>query len=334
MAEGIPELLGLHHVTAIAGDAQRNLDFYTGFLGLRLVKRTVNFDDPGTHHFYFGNRTGDPGTLLTFFPWGHIRKPRKGPGQAVAVAFRVMENTLGYWERRAAASGVIARRLPDRFGQAVLAMEDPDGLVIELIELIGASDSDEGTGLRQLAGVTLLVSETESAAALLGNVLGLTAAGRESDRSRFLLPGGAHIDLLHPSEGSKPESGKMGAGIVHHVALRVADGDSLSRWRARIVAGGLRVSQKKDRGYFESIYFRQPFEGSPTQLFELATDGPGFLIDEPVSELGTRLSLPPWLEPHRDELEARLPSLAVPGTAVWNESAASRDSSVASPEGE
>lgn len=286
---------GLHHVTALAGDAQRNLDFYARFAGLRLVKRTVNYDDPGTHHFYFGDRTGRPGSLLTFFPWGHVRKPRKGAGQVVAVAYAVAPGALEEWSRRVGEAG----RMGSRFGAPVLTIRDPDGMDLELVGAEGAADR-----LERLHSVTLCERDLERIAALLERTLGFARVGQEGNRTRFGVPGGGFFDVLHEPAA---EPGKMGAGVIHHVALRVADEAAQLAWRARLMEAGLRVSHVKDRLYFHSIYFRPP--GST--LFEIATDGPGFTIDESEAALGTSLCLPPWLEPHRADIAARLPVVDV-----------------------
>ncbi len=284
---------GLHHVTALAGDAQRNLDFYTGFAGLRLVKRTVNYDDPGTHHFYFGDRQGSPGSLLTFFPWGHVRRPRKGAGQVVAVAYAVGPEALEEWSRRAGDTG----RMGTRFGAPVLTITDPDGIDLELAAVDGAGDR-----LERLHSVTLCEHDRERTAALLEGVLGFPRTGEEGNRTRFAVPGGGFFDILHDPAA---EPGKTGAGVIHHVALRVADEAVQLDWRTRLMDAGLRVSKVKDRLYFHSIYFRPP--GST--LFEIATAGPGFTIDESEAGLGGRLCLPPWLEPHRADIAARLPAV-------------------------
>jgi glyoxalase family protein len=259
-------LLGLHHVTGLAGHVQANLDYYTHVLGLRLVKRTVNFDDPGTHHLYFGDHRGSPGTLLAFFP-GFQRRPRRGSGQIVSVAYTCPAN--------AAAA--------------------PDGLNLELV--IGEA--------RGLHSVTLCENDLEPTARFL-EMLGFAPVGVEGNRHRFELPGGAaRIDVLHEPQA---ERGRTGAGSIHHVALRVADETEQLDWRARLTNTGTRVSPVKDRLYFHSIYFREP----GGVLFEIATDGPGFAIDEPPDALGSSLCLPPWLEPTRESIETRLSSLALP----------------------
>jgi len=291
---------GLHHVTALAGPAQQNLDFYAGFLGLRLVKRTVNFDDPATHHFYFGARDGVPGTLVTFFPWGRFRPSRKGAGQAVAFAFRVAESSLTDWRHRASAAGFTTSGPETRFGETVSTIFDPDGIAVELVASPG-----EPEGLGPLHSVTLCQSALEPTADFLA-FLGFQPLQHFGERFRYQHPAGvSYLDVLHQPSA---ERGKMGAGTIHHVAFATLNEASQLDWRARLTGHGIRVSPVKDRNYFHSIYFREP----GGVLFEIATPGPGFLIDEPLAELGGRLCLPPWLEPARGALEPRLARIHVP----------------------
>jgi glyoxalase family protein len=269
------KLLGLHHVTALAGDPRRNLDFYTRVSGMRLVKRTVNFDDPASYHFYFSAGAGAPGTLLTFFPWGVPKMPdgrrgERGSGQIVNVTVRVPA-------------------LP------ASPLADPDGIGIELVQ------SPESPGIQS---VTLCEKDAGPTAAFLRDVLGLKMVREEPQRIRLELADGGRIDVLHSPEAPR---GRMAAGVVHHVALRVADEAAQLEWRERLIHAGLRVSPVKDRLYFHSIYFREP----GGVLLEIATDGPGFSIDEPEDRLGQRLCLPPWLEPVRESIERRLPPLAM-----------------------
>lgn len=254
-------LLGLHHVTALAGDPQRNQDFYTRVAGMRMIKRTVNFDDPAGHHFYFSTGTGSPGTLLTFFYWG--RRGALGSGQVAGVAMRV------------------PRAVP---------LADPDAIGIEFVE------SPDPSGIQS---VTLSEADAEPTVNFLRDVLGLKTIRQEANNTRFQLPDRAWIDVQHTPGMPR---GKMAAGIVHHVALRVADEATQLEWRRRLIRAGLRVSPVKDRLYFHSIYFREP----GGVLLEIATDGPGLAIDEPKDQLGRRLCLPPWLEPSRESIERRL----------------------------
>lgn len=307
---------GIHHVTAIAGAAQRNLDFYVGCLGLRLVKRTVNFDDPGTYHFYYGDEVGRPGTILTFFPWQGMPQGRAGPGMASATAFAVPPGSLGFWTDRFAAEAMNFEPPRERFGQQVLAFADPDGLPLELVEDPGAEARrgwEAGPvptehALRGFHGVTLCVEGYERTARLLTEVFGWEHRGEEGERIRFIAPGaeaGRVVDLrFQPNR----RPGRMGAGTGHHVAFRARDDAEQREWREALVSLGFDVTPVVDRDYFHSIYFREP----GGVLFEIATDPPGFTVDESVEELGTHLRLPPWLEARRGDVESVLPPLRLP----------------------
>lgn len=291
-------LLGLHHVTAFAGDPRRNLEFYTGFLGLRLVKRTVNFDDPATYHFYFGDATGTPGTLLTFFPWPNASAGRRGSGQAAGASFSIPRNALEMWIDRAKQAGVACGALKTRFGENFFTLCDPAGLEVELIANAPASGNP---AITRLHSATLVESDPERTARFLTEIFGCRFAGDEDGRSRFELSG-TPIDLVAAPGASRA---RLSSGMVHHLAFRAADDASQAKWRERLIAAGLRVTRVIDRQYFRSIYFREPGGA----LFEIATDGPGFLIDEPADALGHSLKLPSWLEPVRESIERRLPRL-------------------------
>jgi glyoxalase family protein len=271
-------LLGLHHVTALAGDPQRNLDFYCGFLGMRLVKRTVNFDEPATHHFYFSGDDGRPGTLLTYFPRVNGRPGHAGSGQIASIGLRV--ESLDLWKSRAAAAGVQYRQEGDS-----LQIFDPDG-----IEL-GLKSAGTGFSLREVA---LRVADGPKTEVFLRDALSLTPR----DDGSYAI-GDESIRVIHTPELSR---GKMAAGSIHRVAFRVADEDTQLEWREKLLSRVAHVSAVRDRFYFHSIYFREP----GGILFEIATDGPGFHIDESKDRLGERLSLPPWLEPVRESIERRL----------------------------
>jgi glyoxalase family protein len=286
-------ILGLHHVTAFAGDAQRNLDFYTGFAGLRLVKRTVNFDDPATYHFYYGDACANPGSLLTFFPWPTAPAGHAGPGQITAATFAVPKDALSGWMLRAHDAGVAFGAPSLRFGEESIALCDPAGLSVELI---GVEDG----GMR-LHSATLRESEVERTAAFLTGVLGFSQVGAERGRTRFR-QNQAVIDLVATPETRR---GRLSAGMVHHVAFRVADEAAQLEWRAKLMQAGVRVTRVIDRRYFRSIYFREP----GGTLFEIATDGPGFFVDE--AQLGSGLRLPPWLETERESIERRLPAVSI-----------------------
>ena len=304
---------GLHHITAIAGNPLRNFDFYTRTLGLRLVKRTVNFDDPGTYHFYYGDETGRPGTILTFFPWEQADKGRAGVGETQQTAFRIPERSLGYWTHRLIEEGVAHEALEKRFGESVLSFTDPDGMSLALVGVPGAenerawsnSDIPAEHAIRGFHGVTLLLDDAAKTGAILTNVLGFEAAGREGSISRYRSPNsvGGVVDI-YEAKGFLP--GRMGRGSVHHIAFRAADDATEAKMARKLVnEHGMHPTEQKDRNYFRSIYFREP----GGILFEIATDIPGFAVDEPLATLGEALKLPSFLEPHRKDIEGVLPSL-------------------------
>ena len=304
---------GIHHVTAIAGPAQRNLDFYTRVLGLRLVKRTVNFDDPTAYHFYYGDETGRPGTLLTFFPWEHAAPGRPGSGETRETLFRIPEQSLAFWSERLAAHGVGHQPVEERFGERVLSFADPDGTRLALVAVprIGrepawtAAVADEHA-IRGLHSVVLGLLEPEPTAAILTDVFGFAPGGREGTTSRFVAPGmdmGGIVDLRTDPSST---GGRLGRGSVHHVAFRADDAAAFAMQKVLAENHGIRTTDQKDRNYFRSLYFREP----GGVLFEIATDIPGFAIDEPVASLGGSLRLPPQFEPRRKDIEAALPVLA------------------------
>ena len=311
---------GLHHVTAICGDAQANASFYAGVLGLRLVKRTVNFDDPGSYHLYYGDHTGRPGSLLTFFAWPGARRGRPGAGQVAAVTLAVPAGSLDFWGARLAAGGVAVHPAAPRFGEPVLAFTDPDGMAVELAGVAAVDLAFEPTpgggvpvehAVRGIRAVTLSERNAAPTAALLTGRFGYGPAGRgEADgRVRFVPAGGAAggsaVDLLVQPDAP---AGHVAVGSVHHVAFRARDDAEQAAWRAELAGAGLGVSPVMDRTYFRSIYFREP----GGVLFEVATDRPGFTADEPLAGLGRALRLPPGLEPHRAEIEGALPPLTLP----------------------
>ena len=294
---------GIHHITAIAGDPQRNLDFYTEALGLRLVKRTVNFDDPGSYHFYFGDNIGSPGTIMTFFPWPGARRGARGSGQVTTVSFAVPRNSMAFWKERLRATHVIAEEIEGRFGCNALRFLDPDGLQLELVASANEESSSE-RAIRGFAAPTLEVRSPEKTEKLLTEILGFEFVAEENNRRRFRGSGSnapAEVDLVSSEAGF----GQIAVGTVHHIAFRAADDDEQLRVREQLVARGLNVTPVIDRQYFHSIYFREP-NGI---LFEIATDGPGFLIDEPADALGETLKLPPVYETKRNEIERVLPAI-------------------------
>jgi len=308
---------GLHHVTAIATDPQRNLDFYVGLLGLRFVKRTVNFDDPGTYHFYFGDNRGTPGTILTFFPWPGARRGTRGTGQIEATAFAIPPDSMGYWLERLKQQRVAAERTSPRFGEEGIRLVDPDGLLIELI----ASRSHGGGepwadspvpaehGLRGFHSVSAALEGYERTARLLSETFGYRLIDESGNRFRFASPDesapGRIVDLL-----CQPDTaiGRVAAGSVHHIAFRAKDQAEQLQWREHLVDLGYNVTPVIDRTYFHSIYFREP----GGVLFEIATEPPGFTLDEKLDELGTHLRLPPLMESARSQIEQILPPIRVP----------------------
>lgn len=308
-------IAGLHHITVMAGDPQRNLNFYAHILGQRLIKTTVNFDDPGTYHLYYADRIGMPGTVLTFFPWPNARRGRLGTGEVGAMAYTIPLNSLDYWRDRLTQFEVSQGQEQERFGSPVLTLQDPDGLRLELIAKPDSPAIDhwedgpvpQEHALRGFHSVTQNVAELEPSAKLLTDVFGFSAHGSEGSRHRFLATDSAEspgrvIDLMHmPGE----PRGNLGAGSVHHIAFRVAHDEAQLAWRERLIDAQMRVTDVQDRQYFHSIYFREP----GGTLYEFATDQPGFLIDESPEELGQALRLPPWYEPHRAEIQQALPPL-------------------------
>ena len=306
---------GIHHVTAIAGRPSVNVDFYTRTLGLRFVKKTVNFDDPGTYHFYYGNEDGAPGTILTFFPWEHAASGRGGVGRTHTTAFRVPAQSIAFWTHRLVEAGVKHEAPVKRFGETVLDFSDPDGMRLALVGVAGAEAvpawSSGGIpaehAIRGFHGVTLLLDEAGPTGAILTDVLGFKEAGRDGAHVRFKADSamGGLVDIRE-AKGFPP--GRMGRGSVHHVAFRAAsDAEQAEMARKLMEVHGLHPTGQKDRQYFRSIYFREP----GGILFEIATDEPGFTVDEPLATLGTDLKLPRFLEPKRKQLEAILPSLEV-----------------------
>ena len=305
---------GLHHVTAIAGEAQRNLDFYTQVLGLRLVKKTVNFDDPGTYHFYFGNETGDPGTILTFFPWEGITPGRRGPGQATETALAVPTDSFAFWLDRFKEYGVTYNNPAQRFDEEYLTFLDPDGLKLELVasqqadpragyttEAIG-----EAQAIRGFQAVTLTLSDHQATARILTDVFGYELIEEHVNRYRYrtdAIATAATVDLV--SVPGEPV-GHVAGGSVHHVAFRVADQETQLHFRDKVAEAGLSPTPQIDRDYFMSIYFREP----GGVLFEIATDPPGFTADESLKDLGISLKLPQQYEGRRKEIEQALPTLS------------------------
>ncbi len=304
---------GIHHVTAISGSASRNLDFYTRILGLRLVKKTVNFDDPGTYHLYYGDEAGHPGTILTFFPWEHAAPGRKGAGFTQETSFRVPTASIGYWAHRLVEKGVAHETVTKRFGQPVLAFTDPDGMSLALVGVEGAETEPGWTGgdvpaehaIRGFHGVTLMPGDAAATGRVLTGALGFEEAGREDGLIRYRATSGIGGEV-HLRDAQGFPAGSMGRGSVHHVAFRAADDTEQAEMARKLTQElGQRVTEQKDRKYFRSIYFREP----GGVIFEIATDQPGFAVDEPETMLGETLQLPGFLEGHRKEIEDALPAL-------------------------
>jgi glyoxalase family protein len=308
---------GIHHVTAIASDPQRNLDFYAGVLGMRLVKRTVNFDDPTTYHFYFGDERGTPGSILTFFPWPDARRGRQGAGQIAVASFAILPSSVGFWIERFIRYQVDFSHPASRFDEErVIAFKDRDGFMGELVAH-SAAESRPGWhtagvpadhSIRGIFSVTLWQESCDLTGKLLTENLGFHAVREQASIFRYATGGrgpGTIVDL-RCVPGLWP--GVMGAGTIHHVAFRAPDDTVQAEVRAELVELGFNITAQIDRDYFHSVYFREP----GGVLFEIATDPPGFTVDEPEESLGQALKLPQWLEPRRFEIEALLPNIRLP----------------------
>jgi catechol 2,3-dioxygenase-like lactoylglutathione lyase family enzyme len=317
MAKGV---LGLHHVTAISSDPQKTLDFYTQVLGLRLIKLTVNYDDPSTYHIYFGDEIGHPGTVLTFFPWPVQPRGRKGAGQATRTSFSIPQDSIPYWQDRLKSHGVSVEAPSQRFGDAVLSFEDQDGQGLELVgskEVEGRIGLTHGTVPREHAikgfhSVTLLEEVLEGTESVLVDTLGFRQVSEEGNRFRYEAGEGSAGTIVDVVSRPKAQRGFVSVGTVHHVAFRASDDENQNDLRQEILRADLNVTPVINRNYFRSIYFRE--HGGV--LFEVATDQPGFAIDESPEQLGTRLALPPWLEDSRAEIERNLPPVSIPRRIV------------------
>lgn len=302
-------ITGIHHITALADDAQRNIDFYPGILGLRMIKKTVNFDDPGVYHLYYGDETGTPGSILTFFPYAGIGEGRKGNGLVNTTTFSVPYDAIGYWENRFKQYGVAYKPVQERFeGEPYLYFEDPDGLPLELVFTEQDNRQPFTYGhvpldyaIRGFFSAELWVSDQGPTAALLTDVLGHQLVAEADGRYRFAasqMPG-KYIDLrVSPAAGP----GINGSGTIHHIAFSTPDQSTQLKVREAVQSFGMRPTPVIDRQYFRSVYFREP----SGVLFEVATEGPGFAIDEPMAALGEELKLPPQYEERRDQIEKML----------------------------
>ena len=311
---------GIHHVTAIAADPQRNLDFYAGTLGLRLVKLTVNFDDPGSYHLYYGDEIGRPGSLLTFFAWPGGQRGRQGNGQAAVVSFGIPPASVGFWIERLLAQGIKYEGPVRKFDESVLMLTDPDGLLLELVatrRVTGAESWADGPvppehAIRGLHGVTLWEDGDSGSAEFLASTMGFAPGPEEGGVLRLQSSNSGVGTVVNLRRAPGFWRGATGVGTVHHVAFRAAtDQDQLNK-RTEIEAQGLGITPVIDRQYFHSVYFREP----GGVLFEIATDGPGFLIDEGRNDLGTQLKLPPMYQSTREDIERRLPPVRLPQLPV------------------
>jgi glyoxalase family protein len=308
---------GIHHVTCIAGSAQENLDFYVRLLGMRLVKKSVNQDDPGTYHLFYADRVGNPGTDFTFFPWPQMGPGRPGTGLTVEVSFAVPPDSLEYWQDRFQRSGVEHGARESRFAETTLPFRDPHGLPLALVETDDERqfvpwENSLVPSEYQLLGmhaVRLWERQLAPTEALLTEVMGFAPLGTEEGWHRYGAEEGGSGKWIEIKELPEERRGEWGIGTVHHVAWRVNDSEEQMAMRERVIRAGLRPTQQIDRFWFQSVYYREP----GGVLFELATDGPGFDRDEDMEHLGEELILPPWLEPNRREIEAALPSLEMPG---------------------
>lgn len=309
-------ITGLHHITVIAGDAQENLDFYAGVLGMRLVKKTVNQDVPGTYHLFYADGEAHAGTDLTFFPWPDMPPGQSGVGLTVEVALAVPTGSLEYWSDRLAHHGIQTGAPVARFGERVLTFADPHGLRVALIETAdhreftpwSKSPVPEPSQVRGLHGVRLLERSAAPTVEFLTGTLGFEEIGQEDGWRRFALPGDRSGRILDVKESPNERQGTWGTGSVHHIAWRVPDDSTELTVQRRLHYAGRRPTPVIDRFWFKSVYFREPGGA----LFEIATDGPGFGVDEPLAQLGGRLVLPPWLEPQRTLIEAGLQPLREP----------------------
>jgi glyoxalase family protein len=309
---------GLHHVTAVTRDAQVNVDFYRNVLGQRFVKKTVNFDVPDSYHFYFADEIGTPGTVLTFFVWPNVKQGFRGNGETAAVAYNIAAGSIGFWQDYLETKGIHLHPVEQRFGAEVLPFDDPDGMQIELVE----SDSPavvhywetgpipQAHALRGFHSVTLWLDQVESTLDLLVNQMGYMFDGQEGNRHRFVGGSGSlasTLDILHRpvQPEDMPAEAVFGGGSIHHIAFRVPTDEVQLEYQSALRVAGYEVTPVRDRKYFHSIYYREP----GGVLFEIATEGPGFVIDEPADTLGESLKLPEWFESTRNGIEQNLPPI-------------------------
>lgn len=307
------KVLGLHHITAIAGSAKRNYEFYTGVLGLRFIKKTVNFDDPGTYHFYFGDEAGTPGTILTFFPWEGITRGRQGAGMTTEIGYSVPDGSLSFWRERLETNQIPITGSGRRFGEEYLSFEDPDGVPLNMIVAESpdrrspweTAEVRAAVATRGFHSISLSLRSVAETANVLTNIFDYTLIKQEDNRYRYATSAVENAGIVDLIEMPHLARGTNAGGTIHHVAFRVKNEQVLMNYREKVLSHGLNITPKIDRNYFFSLYFREP----GGVLFELATDNPGFSIDEPLTELGTHLKLPPQYEDRRSEIEKVLPAL-------------------------
>lgn len=304
---------GIHHITILAGDPLRNADFYVNTLGMRMVKKSVNQDDPGTYHLFYGNASATPGSSITFFPWPNAVQGEPGTGESVAVSFIVPRESLDFWRDRFNKHEVSHGVPFQRFGSKVLPFKDPDGLALELIfedveqplESSWKGTVDKEHAIQGFGGTTLRLTEEDTTAEILQNVLGFEKAASTGDSSLYQTEASIGNSVI--IEKSEPKSGKNGRGTVHHVAFRAKDEEELEQLRQQVRSLGLSPTRIIDRHWFKSVYYQTP----GGVLFEMATEGPGYAVDEDPEHLGEKLILPPWLESKREMIEQRLPEIEI-----------------------
>jgi glyoxalase family protein len=309
-------IAGVHHITAISGDLQPNIDFYSGILGMRFIKQTVNQDDPFTYHLYYGDSLGRPGSVMTFFPWPGARRGTKGVGQVTAIPFSIPENAIDYWMNRFAEHTVDFSGPTKRFNETVLSLRDPDGLELELVTNPNIKDFEVWNNSiipREFAilgfyGATITLKKKAATENLIRDVFGFQFVGSEGSRHRYKADSDSSAGTVDLVELPEVSFGQVAVGSVHHIAWRVPDVEEQEKWRQKISDLGFQVTPIINRFYFQSVYFRE--RGGV--LFEIATDGPGFAVDESEDQLGNKLVLPPWLEKNREVIEKNLPAIKVP----------------------
>jgi len=303
---------GLHHITAVSGPPQENYNFYRNILGLRFIKKTVNFDDPGTYHLYYGNYHATPGSSITFFPWQHVVNGAPNSGEAKIVDYAIPTESIPYWKARFDEHNIDYSDQNTLFGQEGLTLQDNDGMKIRLIEdqrvnhieTKEVANVKEEHGIRGFFGTTLSLDDTGRTAELLQE-FGWNREGKENKIERFTSNPENNLGTVVDLKTEPDLNGRFGCGSIHHIAFRVPDDDVQAEWREKLKRMGFQVTPVQNRDYFRSIYFREP----GGVLFEIATDIPGFTKDEPLEKLGEKLQLPVWYEKNREQIEAELPTL-------------------------